>query len=147
MQAPPQVAGINLLGAIYLLLVVMAVLLPMLSRRWAPPEHEDPDSGDGPDDGPPDVPPPPPGPSDGLPLPDAEPSGVRLAHSLTRAPPVSGAAVGDDEVGGDADDEPERQQVEAEGDVPIPARARPDLPYDVDDRATGEGVEAQLQRR
>src|SRR5204863_8689645 len=64
----------------------------------------------------------------------------RLLH-----PSGSAAAVGDDEVGGDAGEEPERQQPQTELAMPEPAHRVPDLADDVEDGASRDRVEQQLE--
>jgi hypothetical protein len=81
MQNPTvHVGGVNLLGAAYLLVVMLVVFLPLLlRRRGSASEDSDADSdGGGGGGGPrvPPVPPKPPGP--GIPLDDARPALVRL---------------------------------------------------------------------
>lgn len=75
-----DIGGVNILGLVYLLLVLAVVFLPMvLGRLGPPPEESDSDSDDGGGGGPG----PPPAPSNtpsggGLPLDDAEPARWRL---------------------------------------------------------------------
>jgi hypothetical protein len=78
MASGPHVGGFNLLGTLYLVLVVAAILVPMLMGRGRSPGDEDEGRGGGPGGGPPQPPPAPRGPSDGVPLEDAETSRVRL---------------------------------------------------------------------
>jgi hypothetical protein len=79
MANAPQVAGINLLGLVYLLLVLAVVFLPMILGRGGPsPGQSDSDSDGGGGHGPPRPPAPPDAPRGGIPLDDAEPAGVRL---------------------------------------------------------------------
>src|SRR6478672_2933164 len=57
------------------------------------------------------------------------------------------AAIGDNEVGGHADEEPEREQPEAQLAMPEAAHGVPELADEVEDRAAGDGVAEQLHRR
>jgi hypothetical protein len=79
MASAPQVAGINLLGLFYLLLVLAVVFLPMILGRGGPsPGQSDSDSDGGGGNGPPRPPTPPDRPGGGIPLDDAAPAPVRL---------------------------------------------------------------------
>ena len=79
MASAPQVAGINILGLVYLLLVLAVVFLPMILGRGGPsPGQSDSDSDGGGGSGPPRPPAPPDAPRGGVPLDDAEPARVRL---------------------------------------------------------------------
>ncbi|HUA03460.1 MAG TPA: hypothetical protein VMB27_06115 [Solirubrobacteraceae bacterium] len=79
MANAPQVAGVNLLGVLYLVLVMAAVFLPMILGRGGPsPGQSDSDSDGGGGGGPPRPPTPPDTPGGGIPLNDAEPARVRL---------------------------------------------------------------------
>lgn len=69
----------NVLGMIYLLLVLAVVFLPMILGRGGPsPGQSDSDSDGGGGSGPPRPPAPPGAPRGGIPLDDAEPARVRL---------------------------------------------------------------------
>jgi hypothetical protein len=79
MEDAPTVAGVNLLGLVYLFLVLAVVFLPMILGRGGPsPGQSDSDSDGGGGNGPPRPPTPPDTPGGGLPLSDAEPARVRL---------------------------------------------------------------------
>ena len=79
MANAPQVAGVNVLGLLYLLLVLAVVFLPMILGRGGPsPGQSDSDSDGGGGNGPPRPPTPPDTPGGGLPLDDADPARVRL---------------------------------------------------------------------
>src|SRR3954447_25453837 len=79
---------------------------------------------------------------------------MRVARSVdaehgTGPPPSArylGAAVGDHEIGGDAEQEPDAEHVEPELGVPEAARAGPDLADHVEDRSAGQREAAQLER-
>lgn len=80
-NTPVHVGGVNVLGAIYLGLVLLVVFLPLLLRRRGPsPGESDSDSdGGGGGGGGPRVPPvPPSAPFPGIPLDDAQPALIRL---------------------------------------------------------------------
>jgi len=80
MPRQSTVGGFDLLGLIYVALVVAAILLPMmLGRRAKPPDSDEPGSDEGRGRGPrrPHDPPPPSLPPS-VPLPDAEPSRTRM---------------------------------------------------------------------
>jgi len=79
MASAPEIAGVNVLGMIYLLLVLAVVFLPMILGRGGPsPGQSDSDSDGGGGGGPPRPPMPPDAPRGGIPLDDAEPARVRL---------------------------------------------------------------------
>jgi hypothetical protein len=94
MRTGPYVGGFDLLGAVYLLVVVGAIVVPMILGRGRPPGDDDDGPGDGPGGGSGSgsggPSPSPRGPSDGIPLPDARPSRLRLrgpgriAHGFRR---------------------------------------------------------------
>ncbi|MBV9000578.1 MAG: hypothetical protein JO304_16065 [Solirubrobacterales bacterium] len=75
-----NIGGVNILGMVYLLLVLAAVFLPILLGRLSPPPGQsDSDSDDGGGGGGPGQPPAPPNtPGGGIPLDDAEPARSRL---------------------------------------------------------------------
>src|SRR4051794_4279851 len=62
-------------------------------------------------------------------------------------PASSAAAVDDDEVGHDPGGEAAGEEDEPELAMAVAAHAVPDLTDDVEDRAAGDGVEGQLERR
>ncbi|HEY6397173.1 MAG TPA: hypothetical protein VIX82_06940 [Solirubrobacteraceae bacterium] len=74
-----QAGGFNLSGLATPIIILAVVLLPVLFRRpAAPPDAPDSGSDDGPGKGPMEPPIGPSFPTGGIPLPDAEPAGVRL---------------------------------------------------------------------
>jgi hypothetical protein len=77
---PPgsHVGGFNLLGIAYLALVIAVMFLPMLVWRGSSSNDDDDGRDEGRGGGSQPPPPKPTGPSDGIPLPDAEPSRTRL---------------------------------------------------------------------
>src|SRR6188472_2217594 len=74
-----QASGINIPGLLGLVVVLAVVFFPLLLGRSAP-SKDSPDSSseDGPGGGPPRPPRPPDSPLGGIPLPDADPSALRL---------------------------------------------------------------------
>ena len=56
------------------------------------------------------------------------------------------AAVGDDQIGGHADEKARGDQIEAKRAIPVTAHPGPDLTDHVKDRAAGERVEEELER-
>lgn len=79
MPTAPQVAGFNVFGVVYLVLVLGVVFLPMIFGRGGPsPGQSDSDSDGGGGNGPPRPPAPPDVPGGGIPLDHAEPARVRL---------------------------------------------------------------------
>jgi hypothetical protein len=78
MPSEPQIGGVNLLGLVYLALVLAAVFLPMLLGRNGPGDS-DSDSDDGGGGNDPWQPHPPSNtPGGGIPLDDAQPARARL---------------------------------------------------------------------
>jgi len=78
---PPQVGGFNVLGAVYLAVVLLVVFFPLLLRRrgQAPGQSDaDSDGGGGGGGGPRTLPLPPNPPGPGIPIDDAQPAPVRL---------------------------------------------------------------------
>jgi hypothetical protein len=78
MPTARHIGGINILGVIYVVLVLGVVLVPILLRRSDPPDGGSSDGDGGSGRRPPRPSRPPDKPLDGLPLPDAEPASVRL---------------------------------------------------------------------
>jgi hypothetical protein len=78
MPTEPHVGGFNVLGAAYLALVIAVIFIPMLVCRGSSSNDDDDGRDDGHGGESPPPPPRPTGPSDGVPLPDAQPSRVRL---------------------------------------------------------------------
>ena len=79
MPSEPQIGGVDLLGLVYLALVVAAIFVPMLLGRNGPPGDSDSDSDGGGGGNEPWHPRPPSDtPGGGLPLEDAEPARARL---------------------------------------------------------------------
>src|SRR5438309_6009857 len=74
------------------------------------------------------------------------PSVERSGASSTRSSTLSGAAVHDDEVGRDADHEPDDEKPEAELAVAEAPHPVPHLADHVEDRAAREGIERELER-
>ena len=72
---------------------------------------------------------------------------IMIGERVGRVRRGSGAAVRDDEVGRDAEQEADAEHVEAELGVALAAHAGPDLADDVEDRAAGEGEEAPARAR
>src|SRR5690242_911292 len=58
----------------------------------------------------------------------------------------SGAAIGDDQVSRDTEQEADAEHVEPELGVTLPPGAGPDLTDDIEDRPSGEREEAQRER-
>jgi hypothetical protein len=74
-----QVGGFDLLGLVYLVVVLAVLFLPLLlGRSSSPPGPPEPGSDDGGGGSPPRPPKIPSSPSGGIPLPDAQPARVRL---------------------------------------------------------------------
>lgn len=70
--------GFDLIGIAYLVVVLALLFFPLLVSRGSSPGDDEEEHDDGPG-GPPRQPPPTPsGPSDRIPMPDAQPSRVRL---------------------------------------------------------------------
>ncbi len=79
MPSARQVGGVNVLGLVYLAIVLALVFVPMLlGRRGQSPGQSDSDSDGGGGHGPSRPPPPPNTPGGGIPLDDAAPARVRL---------------------------------------------------------------------
>jgi hypothetical protein len=80
MPSAPQIGGVNVLGGVYLLIVLALVFVPMLlGRRGQSPGQSDSDSDGGGGHGPWRPPPPTDTPGGGgIPLDDAAPARVRL---------------------------------------------------------------------
>jgi hypothetical protein len=79
MPSAPQIGGVNVLGAVYLVIILALVFGPMLlGRRGQSPGQSDSDSDGGGGHGPSRPPPPPNTPGGGIPLDDAAPARVRL---------------------------------------------------------------------
>src|SRR5581483_9060419 len=77
------------------------------------------------------------------PSPPSYPSGLEGAGPASSA--RSAAAVGDDEVGRDADEEPEGEQAESQLAVAVAPHGGPDLADHVEDRSAGDGIEGELE--
>lgn len=79
MPSGSDIGGVNVLGVLYLVLVLAVVFLPMLLGRPSPPPGQsDSDSDDGGGGGPGQPPAPSNTPGGGIPLDDAEPARSRL---------------------------------------------------------------------
>jgi len=78
MSSEPQIAGVDLLGLVYLALVIAAIFLPMLLGGDDPPGDSDSDSDNGGGNEPWRPPPPSNTPGGGIPLDDAAPARARL---------------------------------------------------------------------
>jgi hypothetical protein len=79
MPSEPQIGGVDVLGVVYLVLVLAVVFLPIvLGRSGPPPGPSDSDSDDGGGNGPGPPHPPSNTPGGGLPLEDSEPARTRL---------------------------------------------------------------------
>jgi hypothetical protein len=76
--APAQSAGPVPVGLLYALCTLLLLIPALLRWSASPPGSSDSDSDDGWGKGPPEPPVPPKGPWGGVPLPDAEPAGVRF---------------------------------------------------------------------
>jgi hypothetical protein len=82
---------VDIAGLLYLGIVLLVAFLPViLGRGSSPPRPEDSDSDDGPGGGPKRPRLSPTKPHGGVPLPDAEPSGVRLREHRRRSDRHSG---------------------------------------------------------
>jgi hypothetical protein len=79
MPSEPQIGGVDVLGLVYLVLVLAVIFLPMvLGRPGPPPGQSDSDSDDGGGNGPPPPPSPANTPGGGIPLEDSGPARARL---------------------------------------------------------------------
>jgi hypothetical protein len=79
MPSDPKIGGVDILGLVYLALVLAVIFLPIvLGRSGPPPGQSGSDSDDGGGNGPWRPPPPPNNPGGGIPLKDAEPARPRL---------------------------------------------------------------------
>jgi hypothetical protein len=79
MPSQPHSGGVDVLGLVYLALVLAVVFLPMvLARPAPPPSQSDSDSDGGGGSGPGPPPPPSNTPGGGVPLGDSEPARARL---------------------------------------------------------------------
>ena len=79
MPSAPQIGGVNVLGVVYLAIILALVFVPMLlGHRGQPPGQSDSDSDGGGGHGPWQPPPPPSTPGGGIPLDHAAPARVRL---------------------------------------------------------------------